>query len=154
MPGELFFTPLADAAWVSYVAHTLLGPKLHVEQTAVAVVVMTQLTPSVSWSIMLVAAMWTIRKLLLAKAAMNKLDLEDREGVQDISVVVTGTPWVMPVHCMVQPAGLVATLLIIAGIEVNPGPAFQATLLVLMAIAGHKRHWHEAPEGAIACLLC
>ena len=160
MPGELFFTPMADAVWVSYVAQMLLGPKLgpilHTVQLVVAVVVMTQLTPSLSWSIMLLVAMWTIRKFVLAKAALNKLDAEDREAVQKISVSMTGTPWVLPVHCMVPSAGLIAMLLIIAGIEVNPGPVFQAilTLLVLMATIGHKRPWHNIAEGGIPPLPC
>ena len=94
---------------------------------------------------------------MLAKAALNKLDAEDREVVQRISVSITGTPWVMPAHRMVPPAGLIASLLIIAGIEANPGPVLQAilSLLMLMATAGHKRPWHDIAEGEkAACLPC
>lgn len=153
MPGELFFIPMADAAWVSYVSQILMTPGWHADQIAIAIAAATQLTPSISWSIMLVVAMWTIRNLLLAEAALDKLNAEDREAVQLISVNITGTPWVIPVHRMVPPAGLIAMLLIIAGIEVNPGPAFQAILtwLLLMTTAGRKRPWYSVPEGTATC---
>ncbi|KAL0030159.1 hypothetical protein WJX77_000669 [Trebouxia sp. C0004] len=96
--------------------------------------------------IMLFVALWAINKLAAADSALNKLDPEERKAARKLAMDCTGTPWLLPVHCMVPSAGLIAILLIIGGVEVNPGPFMSIvfTLLMLVTMPSGKRSWSEA----------
>ncbi len=147
-PGHLILVPLADAVWVSYVFQLLLMSG-YAHQCILAVAAMSSLHLD-SFSIMLFVALWAINKLVAAESALDKLDLEEKKAARKLAREYTGTPWLVPVHCMVPSASLIAILLIIGGVEINPGPVTSVvfTLLMLATMSGAKRSWIEA-EGML-----
>ncbi len=144
----LILIPLADAVWVSYVFQLLLVPG-YAHQCMLAGAAMSRLHLD-SFSIMLFVALWAINKLIAAESAFDKLDLEEKKAARKLAREFTGTPWLVPVHCMVPSASLIAILLVIGGVEVNPGPVTSIvfTLLMLVTMSGGKRSWSEA-EGTL-----
>ncbi|DBA98909.1 TPA: hypothetical protein ACH3X1_014656 [Trebouxia sp. C0004] len=147
-PGYLLIIPLADAVWVSYVFQLLLAPSYAYQSLLTMVAMLTLHLDNVP--IMLFVALWAINKLAAADSALNKLDPEERKAARKLAMDCTGTPWLLPVHCMVPSAGLIAILLIIGGVEVNPGPFMSIvfTLLMLVTMPSGKRSWSEA-EGML-----
>ncbi|DBA73482.1 TPA: Sentrin-specific protease 2, variant 2 [Trebouxia sp. C0004] len=143
-PGYLLIIPLADAVWVSYVFQLLLAPSYAYQSLLTMVAMLTLHLDNVP--IMLFVALWAINKLAAADSALNKLDPEERKAARKLAMDCTGTPWLLPVHCMVPSAGLIAILLIIGGVEVNPGPFMSIvfTLLMLVTMPSGKRSWSEA----------
>ncbi|KAL9592258.1 MAG: hypothetical protein Q9179_006898 [Wetmoreana sp. 5 TL-2023] len=133
---------MADAVWVCYIFQIVLVAKPQYDQLALAVIGMCQLNASSSWSLMLIVATWCLQQMILAMQAMKHFEAEDQAAVRQISKHIYGIPWMLPVHRLVPPAGLIAILLIIAGIEVNPGPVLFRiifTLVMLVTTAGRKR---------------
>ncbi|DBA98145.1 TPA: hypothetical protein ACH3X1_014764 [Trebouxia sp. C0004] len=144
-PDQRFLTPLADAIRFRYGALLLLSPTQHkyyrVLQWALTLVSVARVDMVSSFTILLVMALWAVNYLVAADCAIKNMEPDEWKLVYNMAAQRSEVPWLLPVHRMLPSASLIAILLIIVGIEVNPGPviSFVLTLLMLVTMPTAKR---------------
>ncbi len=148
-PDQRFFTPLADAVCFRYGALLLLSPTQHkyyrMLQWALTLVAVARIDMVSSFTILLVMALWAVNYLVAEDSVTKNMEPDEREHVYKMAAQHSGVPWLLPVHRMLPSASLIAILLIIGGVEVNPGPviSFVLTLLMLVTMPTARRTMTE-----------
>ena len=137
-PDQRFCTPLADAVCFRYGTLLLLSPTQHkyyrMLQWALTLVAVVRVDMVSSFTILLVMALWAINYLVAEDSVTKNMEPDQREHVYKMAAQHFGVPWLLPVHHMLPSASLIAILLIIGGIEVNPGPVISFVLTLLMLV--------------------
>ena len=133
-PGQHFFTLLADAVCFRYVVQLLLSPTRHKYQWILATVAVVRSDLGSSITILSLMILWAVNYLAVADCALKRMSSDERQLVHKLAAEHSRVPWLLPVHCMMPSARLIVILLIIGGIEINPGPVYSIVLTLLMLV--------------------
>ena len=141
-PDQLVMAPLADAVCINYVYHMLLAPTVYKCHFLLAVVGINRMDPSTNWS---VYPFMSIAILLdLFQRLPIRLSQHDHHEQHDREIRRQSCYRVYP------SASLIAMLLVIGGIEINPGPIGNIVFIILMMMALPAKRPRTEPAGTRA----
>ena len=138
-PEQLVMAPLADAVCINYVYHLLLAPTAYKRHFLLAVVGINRMDPSTNWSVypfMSVAIVIDLfQRFHIRQSQHDSPEQHDRE--------IRRQSW----YRFYPSASLIAMLLVIGGIEINPGPIGNITFIILMMMALPAKRPRTEPAG-------
>lgn len=138
-PDQLVMAPLADAVCINYVYHMLLAPTVYKSHFLLAAVGINRMDPSTNWSVypfMSVAILLDlIQRFPIRQSQHDHPEQHDGE--------IRRQSW----YRFYPSASLIAMLLVIGGIEINPGPIGNITFIILMMMALPSKRPRTEPAG-------
>ena len=126
-PDKLVMAPLADAVCINYVYHMLLAPTVYKRHSLLAAVGISRMDPSSNWS---VYPFMTVAIILDLFQRLPTRHSEHDNPKHDVGEFGRQT-W----YRFYPSATLIAMLLVIGGIEVNPGPIGNIVFIIMMMMA-------------------
>ena len=131
--------PLADAICINYVYHMLLAPTVHKSHFVLAAVGINRMDPSTNWSVYPFMSVAIISDLFqrfpIRQSQHDNPEQQDGE--------IRRQPW----YRLYSSGSLIAMLLVIGGIEINPGPVGNITFIILMMMAMPAKRPRTEPAG-------
>ena len=145
-PDQLVMAPLADAMCINYVYHMLLAPTAYKCHFLLAAVGVNRMDPSTNWSVY--PSMSIAILFVLFHRCPKRQSQHDHPQQHDGEICRQS--W-----CRFYPsASLIAMLLVIGGIETNPGPIGSTTFIILMMMALPAKRPRPEPAGTRLHVVC
>lgn len=138
-PEQLVMSPLADAVCINYVYHMLLAPAISKHHFVLAALGINRIDPVGNWSVFLFMAVAIITDLCQRfPVQQSKQDNHEQHDGQ-----IRRQSW----YRFYPSASLIAMLLVIGGIEINPGPVGNIAFIILMMMALPAKRPRTEPAG-------
>ena len=144
-PGELVVAPLADAVCIDYVYRLLLVPAVQPYHYLLAVLAINRTDPVSHSSVFLLMAVVIIPQHLFERLPARHPQ-HDSYGRPDR--VIHRQSW----YIVYPSTALIAMLLVIGGIEVNPGPIANITLIILMVMTLPAKRQRLEGNACVDCV--
>ena len=139
-PEQLVMSPLADAVCIHYVYHILVASQVCEYHYWLAALGLLRLDPVNNYPVFLVMAMAIMSDLAHQLPAKHPQQVISDHGV----LVIRRQSW----YRFYPSATLIAMLLVMGGVEINPGPFANIILIMMMMMALPTKRQRTEAQGA------